>query len=376
VKNPGEFAGGEQFSRAIQAYHPHRRILLNIQNTPMTTTVSYPRGCTFSPTDWDALSRFWYPVAFSRDVSDRPISVTLLDQRLVVWRTSQGLAIANDLCIHRGVPLSMGWVKGEHLICKYHGFHYTSDGQCVLIPANPDANIPKRLCLKTYPVQEAYGLIWTTLTGDVSSPLPDFHEWDEPNYQQILPEAVDLNAAAGRQVEGFLDVAHFAWVHTDTFGDRNNPFVPSYQVEKTDYGLHVEYLSTVSNFPKGLQDRAPDDFPWRRVFDVFLPLTARLTVHFPGEGRLCILNAASPISARKTRVFVPICRNFDHDQPLEPVYEFNYQVFAEDKEVVEAQYPEDLPINLAVETHIEADQTSIAYRKGLKALGLGDAYTT
>ncbi len=42
--------------------------------------------------------------------------------------------------------------------------------------------------------------------------------------------------SAGRQMEGFLDVAHFAWVHTDTFGDRNNAFVPKYKVSDTDYG--------------------------------------------------------------------------------------------------------------------------------------------
>jgi hypothetical protein len=91
--------------------------------------------------------------------------------------------------------------------------------------------------------------------------------------------------------------------------------------------------------------------------------TARLTVHFPAPGRLCILNAASPVSARKTRIFCPICRNFDRDAELAPVYEFNYQVFAEDQEVVEAQYPEDLPLELRAESHIGADQTSIADRR-------------
>ncbi|PSR12853.1 Rieske (2Fe-2S) protein [filamentous cyanobacterium CCP3] len=335
----------------------------------------YPRGCTFTESDWDALYPFWYPIAFSRDVTDKPVTATLLDQRLVIWRTSAGISVANDICLHRGVPLSMGWVAGDALVCKYHGFHYSADGQCVKVPANPEASIPKKLCLKTYPVQEAYGLVWTNLSGGSQYPLPELPAWDDPDYQQILPEAVNLDAAAGRQIEGFLDVAHFAWVHTETFGDMDNPVVPRYEVVPTEHGLRAEYLSTVSNFPKAMQDRAPADFKWLRVFDVFLPFTARLTVHFPGEGRLCILNAASPVSARKTRVFVPICRNFDKDMPLEPVYEFNYQVFEEDKEVVEAQYPEDLPLDMAAESHIGADKTSIAYRRGLRSLGLGALYT-
>jgi vanillate O-demethylase monooxygenase subunit len=358
--------------------------MLNTDRVNAVVPKVYPRGCTFVESDWDTLAAFWYPIAFSRDVTDQPVSAVLLDQRLVVWRTAAGLSVANDICLHRGIPLSMGFVDGEHLVCKYHGFHYSTDGRCVLVPADPNASIPAKLCLRTYPVKEAYGLIWTTLSGasdgqsseqSLTDPLPDFHEWDDPNYQQILPEATDLNAAAGRQMEGFLDVAHFAWVHTNTFGNRNNPVVPHYEVSKTDRGIRAEYLSTVSNLPKGLQDRAPIDFEWLRVFEVFLPFTAKLTVHFPENGRLCILNAASPVSARKTRVFCPICRNFDKDLPLEPVYEFNYQVFAEDKEVVEAQYPEDLPLELRAESHIRADQTSIAYRKGLSRLGLGASYT-
>ncbi|MBW4539972.1 MAG: aromatic ring-hydroxylating dioxygenase subunit alpha [Myxacorys chilensis ATA2-1-KO14] len=336
---------------------------------------TYPRGCTFAPSDWDALAPFWYPIAFSREVNEQPIAATLLDQRLVIWRTSAGVSVANDLCLHRGVPLSMGHLSDDQLVCKYHGFHYAADGRCVLIPADPAASISAKLCLKTYPVKEAYGLIWTSLAGG-EPPLPEFHEWNDPHYQQILPSAVDLDAASGRQMEGFLDVAHFAWVHAESFGDRNNPLVPRYEVEQTATGICARYLSTVSNFPKGLQDLAPADFQWLRVFEVFFPFTARLTVHFPNDGRLCILNAASPVSARKTRVFCPICRNFDQDMPLEPVYEFNHQIFAEDKEVVEAQYPEDLPLDLCAEFHIGADQTSIAYRRGLGNLGLGRSYTS
>ncbi|MGB3768338.1 MAG: aromatic ring-hydroxylating dioxygenase subunit alpha [Phormidesmis sp.] len=345
----------------------------------MSTVVKtlLPSGCTFSESDWQAIAPFWYPIAYSHNINDSPVGTTLLDQRLVIWRTSTGLSVANDICLHRGVPLSMGEVQDEQLICKYHGFHYSPVGQCTLIPANPQANIPSQLCLKTYPVKEAYGLVWTTLTGNADDPdaLPVFPEWLEPDYQPIKPDPIDLEAAAGRQMEGFLDVAHFAWIHADSFGDRQNPVVPKYTVEANARGLRSQYRSTVSNFPKSLQHRAPADFEWLRDFTVFLPFSALLRVHFPGRDRLCILNAASPVSARKTRVFSPLCRNFDQDQPLEPVYEFNYQIFNEDKAVVEAQYPEDLPLDLKVESHIEADQTSIIYRKGLAKLGLSQQYT-
>jgi phenylpropionate dioxygenase-like ring-hydroxylating dioxygenase large terminal subunit len=336
-----------------------------------------PRNCTFSRSDWEVLARFWHPVAFSSEVGVAPFAATLLDQRLVLYRHAKGVSCFTDLCLHRGVPLSMGWVQGDDIVCKYHGFRYAATGQCVDIPAHPGAAIPPKLCLKSYPVLEKFGLVWTCLTNDAPPELPSIPEWDDPTYQHIFPNSIEMEAAAGRQVEGFLDVAHFAWIHTESFGDRDNPVVPRYDVEARPNGLHVEYRSTVSNYPKAMQGSMPlpPDYLWLRVFDVTYPFSARLTVHFPGDGRLVILNAACPISARKTRVFVPIARNFDHDKSLQPVYDFNHQVFAEDKEIVECQCPEDLPIDLLEEVHIRADRTSIEYRKALGALGLGRTYT-
>ncbi|MGB8368135.1 MAG: hypothetical protein ACLPYZ_05200 [Limisphaerales bacterium] len=55
--------------------------------------------------------------------------------------------------------------------------------------------------------------------------------------------------------------------------------------------------------------------------------------------------------------------------------DFNHQVFAEDKAIVEKQFPEDLPINLQEEVHIRADKSSITYRQGLARLGLGRSFT-
>ncbi len=111
------------------------------------------------------------------------------------------------------------------------------------------------------------------------------------------------------------------------------------------------------------------------MFEVWLPFTAKLTVFFLNDGQLHILNAAAPIAARKTRVFVPICRNFDRDAPLQAALDFNHQVFAEDKAIVEKQFPEDLPINVQKEVHIRADKSSITYRQGLARLGLGRSST-
>ncbi len=334
-----------------------------------------PRDCTFSAPDWRALAPHWYPVAFSHEVRDEPYAARLLDERVVIYRLSNGTIVAaKDICYHRGAPLSLGSVEGDEIICKYHGLRYNAVGQCTCIPAHPKGAISPRLHLHMFRAQEAFGLVWVQLIENVEAKLPEMQEWTDPDYIQVLPNSVPMGASAGRQIEGFLDVSHFAFVHVETFGEVDNPEVPDYTVTKTANGFIADYISTVSNYSKEFKHLNPPEFLWHRRFETFLPFTAKLTVFFP-NGQLHILNAASPVSARKTRLFVPICRNFDKDAPLQATLDFNHQVFAEDQAIVEQQYPEDLPLDLHAEAHFPADRSSIAYRRGLAAMGLGRSFT-
>lgn len=338
--------------------------------------MALPRDCTFSESDWRALAPFWYPVAFSREVTNQPYAARLLDERVVLYRLTDGtVAAARDICFHRGVPLSMGHVEGDEIICRYHGLRYAPDGRCTCIPAHPNGAISPRLRLQVFQAQEKYGLVWVRMVDDGPRELPEMAEWDDADYIQVLPESVDIAAASGRQIEGFLDVSHFAFVHKESFGEPDNPVVPDYLVKKTAGGFVADYISSVSNYAHGYKHLGPADFMWHRRFEVYLPFTAKLTVTFPGGGKLHIMNAASPVSARKTRLFVPICRNFDKDSDLQATLDFNYQVFAEDIAIVEKQFPEDLPLDLHAEAHFPADRSSITYRKGLAGLGLGRSYT-
>ncbi len=130
---------------------------------------------------------------------------------------------------------------------------------------------------------------------------------------------------------------------------RDCTFTESDKVAKTEQGFVADYISTVSNYSHAYKHLNPPGFMWHRRFEVFRPFTAKLTVEFPGGGLLHIMNVASPVSARKTCLFVPICRNFDKDAPIEATLDFNYQDFAEDIAIVEQQFPEDLPLDLHAE---------------------------
>ena len=49
---------------------------------------------------------------------------------IVIWRSVSGEARAwENRCIHRGMRLSFGQVRGEQLSCRYHGWLFDLNGQ-------------------------------------------------------------------------------------------------------------------------------------------------------------------------------------------------------------------------------------------------------
>ena len=141
-------------------------------------TVAPPTNCTFSETDWRILARFWYPVALATEVQTAPFAIKLLDKKLVAFRHSKGVAIFDDLCPHRGVPLSMGRVEGDQLVCRGHGLQFSPEGRCNAHSA----------AVQRYPVTERYGLIWTCLDISESTPeIPAFPQWNDPILRPSQP---------------------------------------------------------------------------------------------------------------------------------------------------------------------------------------------
>jgi phenylpropionate dioxygenase-like ring-hydroxylating dioxygenase large terminal subunit len=109
----------------------------------------------------------------------------------------------------------MGTVCSTELACRYHGLRCGPDGRCLKIPARPDLTPSTRFTLTTFPVVERYGFVWTCLKPDGGVRRPPMPAWADPAFQPTLPPFVDIAGSAGRQVERFVDVAHFALVHPE-----------------------------------------------------------------------------------------------------------------------------------------------------------------
>lgn len=330
-----------------------------------------PRDCSFSESDWRALAAFWHPVAYTDDIQDgKPHATRLLDMELVVYKSGGRYVVARDLCIHRGAQISMGWMEGDEIVCPYHGFRYGAGGRCTRVPAQPEAAIPKKLCLQTFPAVNRYGVIWTCLAGeDTGNAIPEWPDFDRSDLRFFRLKPLQWQSSATRHVENFNDVAHLSWLHKDTFGNPDKPEIPNYDVIEKPYGLHFEIDYERQSIENVGHNGQPEYA--HLSYDLHLPFYTRLHIGMP-EGREYILfDMASPCSLRKTNVFFRMARNWDLDGPAEPTLETQYKILSEDQPMVEAQRPEEIPLDLTEEFHIRADLLSTYYRRALKRLGLG-----
>jgi len=109
-------------------------------------TANYPAKC-------------WYVAATSDELGDAPLGRRLLGRDVVLWRPSDGRAVAfEDRCAHRGFPLSDGHIDGDRLVCGYHGCAYVADGRCVHIPTQ--SGVPAGMSVRTFPILEEPPFIW------------------------------------------------------------------------------------------------------------------------------------------------------------------------------------------------------------------------
>ena len=310
----------------------------------------------------------WHPVAQSSEVVDAPLSVQLLNEAVVLWRNADGLAQAFvDRCPHRGARLSMGRVENGHLECPYHGWQFSSGGQCIKVPAVPDFTPPASQRVKAFEVQEAYGLVWVRLeAGD--SQLPVFAAESDEHLRKVNCGPYDVAASAPRIIENFLDMSHFGFVHEGWLGSRDATAIAAYKVETTPTGVMATGCKAVQP-QSNLHSTQAAEVEY--TYEVTAPYTAVLT-KIPEEGsskqgwREQIGLFICPITPETSRVWFRLAVA-DFESTDEQLQTFQHTIFVQDQPVLESQLPKALPLDPRAEMHSAADRMSSAYRRFLKS---------
>lgn len=306
-----------------------------------------------------ALRRCWQPVARIQDLEEGPQRAVLLGEALAVFLTEGGEpAVIADRCAHRGASLSMGRVCGGSLQCPYHGWEWAGrDGACTRIPSLPDQRqIPPRARVPAYPARTHWGLVWTVLEEPLTD-LPDLPWFDPADWTWGHGTPFELPVAFGVMIENFRDVAHLAFVHQTTLGVLPEEIEP---LEPKRDGFEVTLRRKMEFGDAG-------DAVWGPVREVgYHAIAPNFTSNriFTEEGERCLLHAARAIGPTESAHYwiEGGLENFDEAR-VEQAVAFDTRVYAEDRRILSAVEPRELPLDPKADVNALADRYTLAYRQ-------------
>src|SRR5713226_5647783 len=220
--------------------------------------------------------RYWLPALLASELAQRdgpPVRVKLLSERLIAWRDSQNrLGLMDEFCAHRGVSLWFGRNEENGLRCSYHGWKYDVTGQCVEIPSEPDnPKLCQRMKLKSYPLIERGGVLWTCMgPPEQRPPLPE-HEWAmvPESHRYISKRWQECNYL--QAMEGGIDSSHVSFLHSgeldtdplhkETKGAQyQRDRKPKFEVVESPGGLYI-----------GARRNAEDGYSYWRITQWIMP---------------------------------------------------------------------------------------------------------
>lgn len=214
----------------------------------------------------------WYPAFFSHELEEADASAdngepvehfrceVILGERILFRRINGQVYAIHDQCLHKGVPLSKKpeCYTRETLTCWYHGFTYDlKSGELINIITDPQSSLIGRHRIRTYPVEEAQGLVFVFIGDREPSALetdvpPGFLDEDLVMYPEGWDREVNCNWRLG--AENGFDPAH-AYMH------RNSALVRGFKVPTVlgdtglgeDHGMEVINGERENNGPCGVR---------------------------------------------------------------------------------------------------------------------------
>ena len=193
---------------------------------------------------------FWQPIYRTEDLAPgRAVPIRIMSEDFTLYR-GEGSAchLVAFRCAHRGTQLSTGWVEGDCIRCRYHGWKYDGSGQCVEQPGE-DAAYAEKVRIRTYPTQEYLGLVFAYLGEGEAPPFRRYSQFDEPGVLIALPpETWPCNYYY--RLDNDPDMGHVLYTHNESVKraqrtDRQN--LRTVTGEETPYGVKV--TSTVPGKP-------------------------------------------------------------------------------------------------------------------------------
>lgn len=309
----------------------------------------------------------------------------MLEQPLVAYRQTDGIvAVLEDRCPHRQLPLSKGVLVDNNLQCGYHGMTFNAQGQCVRIPGQ-DA-IPASATVRSYPVHEKNDMVFVWM-GDPdkadTNEVFDLPQLSDDRWHSHQGDALHLQAHYLNVAENLVDPAHVSFVHPTTLGNAASEEVP----------VHVDVDGEVLVAYRWIRDAPPIGFfqkfggfkahvdrwhyyylhlPCTAVIDFgSADTTAQLSEEERDKGvRIFALHFLTPVNEHYTIDRWMHIRNaaLGDEQASNQMDAMFRIAFNEDKEILEAiDEAERLP-QTRKPIRLSIDKGPVVYRKRIQAL--------
>jgi len=148
---------------------------------------------------------YWHPAMLSRKLTHKPVSIKLCNKDIVLFRAKDGsIGALEDCCLHRRMRLSKGRVEGNCLVCPYHSWRYSQNGE-VKSPGTPNL----RLYARRFEAIERQGAIWVKSFDSVAS----FPEIEVVGYRHVCTLHHSFNIPLELVIDNFSEAEHTPTTH-------------------------------------------------------------------------------------------------------------------------------------------------------------------
>jgi len=296
----------------------------------------------------------WYVAAWSHEVGRRePLARTVCNKHIVFWRKADGaVAALEDACWHRLLPLSMGWLEGDEVVCRYHGLKFDGKGHCTLVPSQGKPNPSARV--RAYPALEKFRFVWVW-PGDpaLADPalVPDMH-WNDDSEWAGDGKTMFAKCDYRLFVDNLMDLTHESFVHATSIGNKHVAETPMTTTHDSRSVTSMRWMLDIDAPPFWrAQLGKPGNVDRWQIIRFEAPCTIVLDVGVAPAGTGApqgdrsqgvngrVLNTITPETDTTCMYFWSLLRNYKlRDQSLTTqLREANGNIFEEDKVVVEAQ---------------------------------------
>tara|TARA_B110000459_G_scaffold6264_1_gene6641 strand:+ start:7505 stop:8242 length:738 start_codon:yes stop_codon:yes gene_type:complete len=240
----------------------------------------------------------------------------------------------------------------------------------VSVPSSgPGATIAPAAHLFALSVTERYGLVWFC-PGEPTQSVPHLGVDEDSSFTRLNTSMEVWNCSVTRMIDNMLDVAHFPYTHTGTFGREQEQTVPNFTLEQLDdtfYGY--TYSVTVNNEAEAkVMSGSGDDIIQLHMSTGFaLPFSVRSTMSYENGIEQTLFMTASPISADRSYFTFVLWRNDDVAATGQQIVDFEREVAREDRQMLE-QFPGELSLDRGALVDVQSDKASLEWRRRYSAL--------